>query len=59
MSATPLPRWVCRDCGYDGLRFGVTHSPVDVSVAIGCPACGGELFRDDPLGQIEQEASRG
>lgn len=56
---TEQPKWVCRDCGYDGLRFGITRCPVEVSVALGCPVCRGELFRDDALGRIEMEASKG
>lgn len=29
------------------------RSPVEVSVAMFCPYCGLELYRDDVLGQIE------
>jgi hypothetical protein len=49
-------KWICGDCGYDGFRLSVTHATVDVAVALGCPVCSGEMFRDDPLGRIEMEA---
>lgn len=27
---------------------------IEVSFVAGCPGCGTEMFRDDPLGQIER-----
>lgn len=55
--AAMLPnRWICAKCGYDGFRTGDVRSPVEVSIAYGCPVprCGGALYRDDPLGSIER-----
>lgn len=55
-SRQSLHRYVCATCGYDGFKASETRCTIgEVSVAWFCPACGGALFRDDPLGKIEAE----
>lgn len=62
--AEPLPnRWVCAasDCGYDGLSTSDLRMSggVDAAMLWFCPVCGDQMFRDDPLGQIERDAKGG
>ena len=46
------PDWVCSD---HGVVYQVEwRSTVEVSIAMFCPYCGKEVFRDDALGAIEQ-----
>jgi predicted RNA-binding Zn-ribbon protein involved in translation (DUF1610 family) len=55
VSEQSLNRYVCSACGYDGFR-ATFRSTIETSIACFCPSCGGALFRDDALGEIEREA---